>query len=65
MPVLGLVSLSADRDEAVAAGLGGEVEEVEPSWELTYPTYGRGKSSSQQPFKGICDLFLEGNANSF
>ena len=25
-----------------------------PSWELAYPTYGRGKSSSQLPLKGIC-----------
>ena len=24
------------------------------SWELTYPTYGKGKSSSQLPLTGIC-----------
>ena len=31
-----------------------------PSRELTYPTYGRGKSSFQLPLKGICDPSLEG-----
>lgn len=30
-----------------------------PSQEKTYPTYERGKLSSQLPFKGICDRSLE------
>ena len=31
-----------------------------PSRELTYPTYGEEKSSSQLPLNGICDRSLEG-----
>jgi len=32
-----------------------------PSRELTYPTLGKGKSSSNCHFGGICDRYLEGN----
>ena len=57
-PVVLLPAIPNNGDEVPQSLLGWDAHihksKMIASWELTYPTYGRGKSASRIPLKGIC-----------